>query len=103
MPFELSSYSRFQESQPLIYRGVETWGLTAKMKFIRETPTNFYQKFVITGDVAGRPDLLSLKLYESPYYFWVLLGINRVKDVFDWPKVGETILVLPREIVVANL
>lgn len=52
--------------------------------------TVFFKKYVITDD--DRLDLLAEKMYNSPYYDWVIILTNNlVNGVFDWPKTSNQV------------
>lgn len=52
--------------------------------------TVFFKKYVIADD--DRLDLLAEKMYNSPYYDWVIILTNNlVNGVFDWPKTSNQV------------
>lgn len=40
-----------------------------------------YENFTVTSDVAGRPDLISDKYYNTVDLWWVILAFNGISDV----------------------
>ncbi len=103
MPVEPNSFSRFNDTKPIIFRGEETFGITKKRQFIRDLPPEDVGYFTVDSTNAGRLDLIASELYGSPFYAWTILDVNHVKDAIGWPKIGQTILVVPSSIVLANL
>lgn len=49
--------------------------------------------FVITGNLVNRLDLVSLKFYSTPRYWWVLAYYNKIKNPYSLPH--GTILKVP--------
>lgn len=48
-----------------------------------------YRPYVIQD--GERPDNVSQKLYDSPYYDWVILLLNDIYNIYDdWPRDRET-------------
>lgn len=93
MPTTPGSQSRFGLSQPIIVDGVSTFGLLTKYPFLN--PKNLTQqqvtKLTITPDLAGRPDLIAQKLYNSPVLDWVIVLFNKPLNPVGWPVNGAVI------------
>ena len=49
---------------------------------IKQNITVFYNYIIQDGE---RPDSLSVKLYGSVAYTWVILLVNNIFTLFDWP------------------
>lgn len=52
------------------------------MQRLQQAITVFYDYVVEDGQ---RPDTVSTMLYGSPNYTWVILLINNIQSLFDWP------------------
>jgi hypothetical protein len=49
-----------------------------------------YDPYVIQE--GERPDNVSQKLYDSPYYDWIILLLNDIYNIYDeWPRDRETL------------
>jgi hypothetical protein len=59
-----------------------------KYKFIY--PMSYYR---ISNDDVGRPDIISLKLYKSIDFWWMLMKYNEVDDVWNELYPGLTLKV----------
>ena len=85
--------SRFGISDPIIVDGASTYGMLTKYPFL--TPANLTQeqvtKLTITPDLAGRPDLIAQKLYNSPVLDWVVVLYNKPLNPVGWPANGAVI------------
>jgi hypothetical protein len=80
------------DNKPIQYPFSESDYTTAK-NFFRRFKVNedlfsysvYFKKYVITDD--DRLDLLAEKIYNSPFYDWVIILTNNlINGVFDWPK-----------------
>jgi hypothetical protein len=58
--------------------------------FHMSRPVNYY---LMTRSFIGRPDLLSIFLYGNIKYWWLLLKVNNIDDIWNDMKVGEPIIV----------
>lgn len=50
--------------------------------------------FTLTREFIRRPDLLSVYLYGSTKYWWLILRINNIDDIWNEMEVG-TVLTIP--------
>ena len=53
-------------------------------------PMTYYR---IKEDDVGRPDVISLKLYGTIDFWWLLMKFNRVDDVWNELYIGQVIKV----------
>lgn len=53
---------------------------------LRENVTVFYDYLVTDGE---RPDTVAYKLYGSVDYTWIILMLNNVMSLFDWPLTND--------------
>ena len=60
-------------------------------KFSRQK--NFY---TLTSSDVARPDLLSLKFYDKMNYWWLVLKINKIEDVWNDLTPGD-VFILPHK------
>jgi hypothetical protein len=52
------------------------------------------QYYTLRFDDVGRPDLLSYKLYDGIIdYWWILLKVNDIGDIWNDMNVGDVIMV----------
>lgn len=59
-------------------------------------PSSQSDKFILlTPQYEYRPDLVSLKVYSTTDYWWVIMEANNINDVFNF-KSGLTIRVPPQ-------
>ena len=101
MSISLPSNSRFKLTEPVLTRdGKETFGVMTKFDFLS---TENYSTLVINSYYAHRPDLIADKYYGSPSYFWVIIMFNKIRNPFQWPKIGDVIRVPVNNVVVPEL
>lgn len=85
--------SRFGKSNPIMVDGFATFGMLTKYPFLN--PANLTQeqvtKLTITPDLAGRPDQIAQKLYNSPVLDWVIVLYNKPLNPVGWPANGAVI------------
>jgi len=87
-----SSTSRFKLTPIISFNGNIMPAMMKRFDFLDDTSSGQLLNISITGVMAGRPDLISERLYGTPEYKWVLLLYNNVTNPFDgWPKAGTTI------------
>jgi hypothetical protein len=60
----------------------------SNFKFSRQK--NYY---TLTYSDLARPDIISLKLYGIMGYWWLLMKINNIENVWEDLQVGDVILV----------
>lgn len=66
-----------------------TTNITAHLKVVerlRQNITVFYDYAVQDGD---RPDTVAQKVYGSVNYTWIVLLLNNIFTLFDWPLTAE--------------
>jgi len=86
------SYTRFSQTQKIVYEGNSTYGSWSKFRFLTEPlQSNQVGVYIVQPSTAGRPDLISNILYNTTQLDWVLLAYNNVRDPFNWPAVGTAI------------
>lgn len=51
------------------------------------------QYYTLSREFLSRPDLLSLYLYGNIKYWWILLKVNEIDDVWNDMSVGDVIQV----------
>ena len=100
----ISSFSRFVDTEQIIVSGKETFGLWHVPNFINRDFLSDSQvgSLNIKADLAGRPDLISNKLYGTPYLFWVIIMFNKPQNPLNWPQSGSVIRFPVKSIVLAN-
>ncbi len=111
MPTKYGANSRFTHdpivlvsdpSNPTVL--VETIGAWRKPSWlITRPPSNNVKTFVVTNDLAGRPDNISNQIYGTSELEWVLISFNDITDVFGWPKAGTTIEYPTESVVIPEL
>jgi len=83
--------SRYAESEVVYY--TENKLLTFKTyKKKSYTPSANDKYTVITKGYEYRPDLLSNQAYGTPDFWWKILEVNGMKDIFEF-RSGENIVI----------
>lgn len=104
MTIEKEPQSRFNLSTPIIFDGVETFGLLTQFPFL--DPNNLQPSDIvtltITADLAGKPWAIANQLYNSPVLDWVIVLFNKPLNPVGWPKIG-TVIKAPSNSVVLPL
>lgn len=101
MPISLPSNSRFKLSTPILTAdGKETFGVMTKFDFLK---TDRYRTITINSYYAHRPDLIADDVYGSPSFYWVVIIFNKVRDPFQWPKIGDVIRLPVNSVVLPEL
>ncbi len=89
MALNYNQYSRFKTTEEIIYQNKETMSVWKKPAFLtKNLNPNLVYSFQVTAEYNGRPDLISNRLYKTPYYDWVLLAFNNVTETLNWPPTG---------------
>lgn len=89
---DLDRFSRLQQTEPVIFRGVETFGRWRQPSFLRRRPAeDQIGVFRVTSATEGRPDLISNEVYGTPFLDWVLISFNNARRAINWPKAGDSI------------
>ena len=89
---ELDQFSRFQQTEPTIVDGINTFGVWQRPTFLIKRPTeDLIGVFRVTSALEGRPDLISNKLYGTPLLDWVLISFNNARRSLNWPMAGDNI------------
>jgi len=83
---------RFYKTQAIIKDGVETYGSWSPPNFLNGTLTDDQiGYFPVTSALAGRPDLISNRIYGTPELAWVLIAFNNAREALNWPVTGDRI------------
>lgn len=104
MPIQLPSHSRFKISNPIVLdNGIETIGMMKQFSFLdfNNLNSNSIIEYRVSGKRAGRPDLISDDVYGTPQLYWVVIMVNKPREVLRWPKIGS-IIYLPSSAVVMS-
>lgn len=80
---KLSRYSAF----PIYYNTHDNKYQTSTVQYLKDTTTYVYHH-VTHGDTY---DVLALKYYNNPTYYWVICSYNHIQDCFEVPKEGTYI------------
>jgi len=105
MAIKVKSSSRYKLSETVITKeGDETFGIMTKYDFLdpKIVGENF-TNFTVTGETAGRTDLISTSFYGSPSYYWVIIMFNKPRNPFNWPEINEIIRIPDKSIVIPAL
>jgi hypothetical protein len=91
----VTATSRYKDSKVIYYSDdkIITFETYKKPKFIVSRDD---QVTVIPARMQYRPDLVSKEKYGIVDFWWKIMEVNNIKDVFDF-KAGMTII-LPRNI-----
>lgn len=85
--------SRFGLTTPIVFDGVETFGLTVQFPFL--DPNNLKPTEIVslqvTPELAGKPWAISQQLYNSPVLDWVIVLFNKPLNPVSWPATGTVI------------
>lgn len=95
----LSIYSK---TDSIVFDGQKTIARWKKPRWLVDRPAQeLIQTMSITNDLAGRPDLISSRVYGTPLLDWVIISFNNPVNILNWPETGSIIeypsqsLVLP--------
>lgn len=81
--------SRYADASVIYY--TENKLLTFKTYVKTPIQPNQKDKFlVITKHYEYRPDLVSFDVYGTPDFWWKIMEVNNIKDIFDFTA-GQTI------------
>jgi len=59
-------------------------------KFEMDYPAGYY---VVRQDDLMRPDMISYKLYGSVSFWWLIMMVNGIQDIFTDLEVGLTLVI----------
>lgn len=85
----VSSTSRYAY-RPVIYYGSMKKAAFATANKPRTTAAHDDKFFEITKEMEFRPDLVSLKLYGLPDFWWRIMEVNKMKDIMEF-RAGRNI------------
>lgn len=104
MAIEVTSISRFFQTEAILINGIETFGRWTRPDFVNPDllDENQITTFGVENDFAGRPDLIANDFYGSPLLEWVVIMFNNPIDPIGWPRSGTVIQLPDRELVLAN-
>lgn len=104
MAIDVSSLSRFVETEIVVRNGRELFGRWKRPDFLKEEFLNEdeVQTFFVDSRFNGRPDRIADEVYGTPFLEWVVVMFNRPKNPLNWPNIGDAIKLPVRSIVIAN-
>ena len=82
------SSSRFKYTPLVTFNDQSTYGRWISPQFLQSTPA---QTYVVPAAFAGRLDLISNQLYQTPEYYWAIVAFNAPEDPLNWPNPGDVI------------
>jgi len=96
--------SRYRNTDMIVVDGVETVGTWNQPSYLLNRPTdNFIGKYYVVNAVEGRPDLIAQAVYGSPELDWVVIAFNNPPEILNWPRAGDMIDIVDRDLVFAEL
>lgn len=96
--------SRYRTTPAMLFDGVETMGVWGQPSYLRQRPSqNLIRKYYVTSAVEGRPDLIANSVYGSPELGWVVIAFNRPSEILNWPRAGDVIEIVDRQLVYGEL
>jgi hypothetical protein len=89
---DLDQFSRLQQTERIIFDGVDTFGSWTQPSFLKTRPSEAdIGVFRVTSALEGRPDLIAYRLYGTPLLDWVLISFNKARRALNWPRAGDSI------------
>lgn len=86
----MKDYSYFLKKETV--RGIrEVNLLTLPVGMLRRYSKRPLKLYILSQAYLGRFDLVSYDVYKTPYYWWVILAFNDIKDSWDASLVGSII------------
>ena len=79
----LSRYSNF----PIYYNTLNDKYCSGTVSYLSDE-TEYVLYLVELNDTY---DIISLKNYNNPTYYWIICNFNRIADPFEIPKVGSVL------------
>ena len=98
---ELQAYSRFTQTEQVMFDGNETYGRWNSP--LGPAIYNNLVLIVVNANYAGRPDLIANDLYGDDSLDWMLIAVNNATDALNWPNAGDTIKVPSTSILTSEL
>lgn len=89
MATETQTYSRFSQTEPILFDGCETYG-----RWNNPLSSAIYDSLIVVvvdARYAGRPDIIADVLYGDSSLDWALIAVNNVTETLNWPSAGSTI------------
>ncbi len=102
MPYNLDYYSRYINTDRIVFSGNPTFGLYKRPEIFDQLTDDDVTHLKIDWKYAGRPDLIALEAYGSHQFYWILVMYNSPKNPIGWPFVGTTIKI-PKQSAVSTL
>lgn len=101
--------SRYRNTEMVIADGVdivgaETVGTWNQPSYLLERPSErAISRFYVNNAVEGRPDLIASVVYGAADLDWVLIAFNHPPEILNWPRAGDLIEIVSRDLVYAEL
>jgi hypothetical protein len=95
------TYSRFNQTQRVLYDGQETLGMWVNP--ITDQLVNTAGKYVVANRYEGRPDLIAYEAYGSSSLDWLLIAVNKATGALNWPRAGDVILIPQQSLIASEL
>ena len=102
MSVDLPHYSRYIDTEIVEWEGSNNIGLYQVQENLRNIKVEDLINVRITTGFAGRPDLISQKYYNTPYYSWVIVIHNAPLNPIGWPRQGDLIS-MPDPRIITNI
>jgi hypothetical protein len=104
MPLSTNDYSRFKETQTILFNGVETFGKWTPPAILkRDLPDEDIQFFVVDNSTQGRPDLIANEVYGTTFLDWLVIAFNKPRSTLNWPRTGDVIKLPIQSVALAEL
>lgn len=104
MAIKLGTYSRFKQTEIVIFDGEQVFGRWKSPSMLRRSlSASEMTTFYVSHQFAGRPDLIANVVYGDSELDWVIIALNRPADVLNWPRPGDVIKVPATPLVMAEV
>lgn len=91
-PAQYKTLSRYTKV-PILKEKGKQYHATNRIRFVFSSPSDIY--YVVTNMTVNRLDLISLKMYNSPIYWWVIAEANFIFDPFNEVYLGRKLRIPP--------
>ncbi len=92
MPLNVGSFSRFKNTETIIFRDEEVHGKWVPPTVLAEgLPEGQFKRIIVPASREGRPDRIANDEYGSTELDWVLIVFNNARESLNWPRAGEVI------------
>lgn len=103
MPLEVGSFSRFKNTETVLFQEEEVFGKWVPPAALASISDDQIKRIIVPAEREGRPDRIADDEYGSTELDWLLIAFNNARGALNWPRAGDVISIPAIDAIASDL